>query len=192
MNTLIAGLLVFFAVHSVSIVAGGWRNRMALRLGEWTWKGLYGLLALLGLVLIIRGYGLARLDPLILYTPPQWLRPLALLLLVPVFPLLLAAYLPGRIQRAARHPMLAATKLWAAAHLLVNGSLADVLLFGSFLAWAVADRISLKRRTPPAVPNLPAFALNDLLAVVLGLALYAAFVLWLHARLFGVAVLNGG
>lgn len=192
MSTLIAGLLVFFAVHSVSIVADGWRNRMALRLGEWTWKGLYGLLALVGLVLIIRGYGLARLDPVILYTPPDWLRPLALLLLVPVFPLLLAAYLPGRIQRAARHPMLAATKLWATAHLLVNGSLADVLLFGAFLVWAIADRISLKHRTPHPVPALPRYALNDLLAVVLGLALYAAFVLWLHARLIGVALLDGG
>lgn len=192
MTILIAGLLVFFAVHSVSIVAGGWRNRMVLRLGERTWKGLYAVVAVAGLVLIIRGYGLARLDPVILYTPPQWLHPLAMLLLVPVFPLLLAAYLPGRIQRTTRHPMLAATKLWAAAHLLVNGSLADVLLFGAFLAWAVADRISLKHRTPPAVPNLPSFALNDLLAVVLGLALYAAFVLWLHAGLIGVALLNGG
>ena len=189
MRVLVAGLVIFFALHSVSIVNDAWRNRMAARLGEWPWKILYGIGALIGLALIIRGYGLARLDPIVLYSPPQWLRELAMVLLLPMFPLLFAAYLPGRIRTATRHPMLAATKLWATAHLLANGTVADLLLFGAFLAWAVADRISLRHRTPRPVPLAPPSAANDMIAVVLGLALYAAFVLWLHARLIGVPLL---
>jgi uncharacterized membrane protein len=114
----------------------------------------------------------------------------ALLLLVFVFPLLLATYLPGRIQATTRHPMLAATKLWAVAHLLANGTLADVVLFGSFLAWAVADRISMKHRVQRPVPGAPPSGLNDVIAVVGGLALYGAFVLWLHAWLIGVSPLG--
>ena len=158
-------------------------------MGEGAWKGMYSVVSLSGFVLIIVGYGLARQQPEILYTPPAALRPLALLLLVPVFPLLLAAYLPGRLQRAAKHPMLLAVKCWALAHLLANGTAADVLLFGGFLAWAVADRISLKRRTPRAVPGAPPSAANDLIAVIGGLALYLVFLFWAHAWLFGVAPL---
>ena len=130
---------------------------------------------------------MARHDPVVLYWTPTWLRHLALLLLVPVFPLLLAAYLPGRIQTTVKHPMLAAIKLWAVAHLLANGMLADVLLFGTFLVWAVVDRISLKRRAPRPVPGAQPSKMNDLIAVVGGLALYVAFILWLHLWLIGVA-----
>lgn len=191
MRVLVAGLVIFFALHSVSIINDAWRNRMAARLGEWPWKILFGIGSLIGLVLIVRGYGLARLDPIVLYSPPQWLRELAMVLLLPLFPLLLATYLPGRIRTATRHPMLAATKLWATAHLLANGTVADILLFGAFLAWAVADRISLRHRTPRPVPVAPPSAVNDIIAVFLGLALYAAFVLWLHARLIGVPLLPG-
>jgi uncharacterized membrane protein len=190
MRVLIAGLIIFFAVHSISIINAGWRNRMAAQLGEWTWKAGYGLVALLGLVLIIQGYGEARLEPVVLYTPPVWLRQLSVAFLIPVFPLLLAAYLPGRILSVIEHPMLAATKLWAAAHLLANGTLADVLLFGSFLVWAALDRISLRRRATPSVPRAPASGLNDALAVILGLGLYAAFVYGLHDWLIGVPVLD--
>ena len=188
MTLLVTGLVLFFAVHSVSIVSERWRNRMALRLGELPWMGLYSLIALIGLVLIVRGYGSARLDPVVLYVPPPWLHWLTLVLMLPVFPLLLAAYLPGRIRTATRHPMLAATKLWATAHLLANGTLADLLLFGGFLAWAIADRISLKYRTPRPVPGAPTTGYNDLIAVVLGLVLYLAFAFRLHARLIGVPV----
>ena len=127
-----------------------------------------------------------------LYTPPAGLRHLALLLLLPVFPLLFAAYLPGRLSRLASHPMLLAIKLWATAHLLANGTLADVLLFGGFLAWAVADRISVKRRTPEqahAVPGAPPRPMNDAIAIVGGLAVYALTVLWAHRWLFGVSPL---
>jgi len=191
MNALISGLVIFFAVHSISIINDDWRNRMAAKTGEWVWKAIYGLFAVIGLFLIVRGYDLARLDPVVLYSPPPWLRYPALLLLLPVFPLLLAAYLPGRIQRATKHPMLVATKLWATAHLLVNGTLPAVMLFGSFLVWAVADRISLKHRVPRAVPNIPETGINDGLAVVIGIACYTAFVLWLHAWLIGAAIIPG-
>ena len=187
MGILILGLIIFFAVHSVSIVNEPWRDRMVAKIGEWPWKGLYSLLAIAGFVLIVWGYGLARAEPVLLYTPPMWLRHLALLLLVPVFPLLLATYLPGRIQAATKHPMLVATKLWAVAHLLANGTLADTLLFGSFLVWAVVDRISMKHRTQRAVPGAPPSKANDVIAVLAGLVLYVAFALWLHTWLIGVS-----
>ena len=190
MVILLAGLLLFLGVHSISIVGAPWRDRAAARLGEQVWQGLYGLVALAGFVLVVWGYGLARAAPVVLYTPPVALRHVALLLMVVVFPLLLATYLPGRIQTATRHPMLLATKVWALAHLLANGTLADVVLFGSFLAWAVADRISLKRRTPRPVPGAPAGKANDLVAIVGGLGLYVAFLLWLHPLLFGVSPLG--
>lgn len=191
MIELIAGLVIFFAVHSVSIFNESWRDRMVAQLGERTWQGLYSLLAIAGFVLMVRGYGIARLDPVVLYSPPLWLRHVAMLVLVPVFPLLLATYLPGRIQAAARHPMLIATKLWAFAHLLANGMLADVLLFGGFLAWAVADRISMKRRIQRPVPGIPPSKLNDIAAVLLGLVLYVVFVFWLHGWLIGVSLTAG-
>jgi uncharacterized membrane protein len=186
MTLLILGLVIFLGVHSVSIVAPAWRDAQLARLGELPWKGLYTVVSLIGFALLVYGYGLARQSPVVLYTPPTWTRHLALLLLLPVFPLFLAAYLPGRIKAAAKHPMLLATKLWAVAHLIANGTLADVLLFGGFLAWAVADRISVKRRPPRAVPGAPASPVNDLIAVAGGLALYAWFLFGLHAWLIGV------
>ena len=191
MSMLLLGLVLFIGVHSVAIVNAAWRERMIARLGEWPWKGLYSLIAIAGFVLMVWGYGLARQQPVPLYSPPDWLRGVALVLLLPVFPLLLATYLPGRIQTAARHPMLAAVKLWALAHLLVNGMLADVLLFGALLAWAVADRVSLQRRTPPSVPRLPAWKANDAIALLGGLALYGTFTGGLHAWLIGVPALPG-
>jgi uncharacterized membrane protein len=187
MGVLLLGLAIFFAVHSISIVNEPWRDRMVAKMGEWPWKAVYSLAAVVGFVLIVKGYGLARYDPILLYTPPVWLRHLATLLLVPVFPLFLAAYFPGRIQAATKHPMLIATKLWAVAHLLANGMLADVLLFGAFLVWAVADRISMKRRTQRPVPGAPPSRVNDAIVVVVGLALYVAFALWLHTWLIGVS-----
>jgi uncharacterized membrane protein len=190
MSLLLIGLVVFLGVHSVSIVAPRWRDAMAARLGEWPWKGLYGAIALVGLVLVVHGYAAARVDPQVLYVPPTWLRHAAVVLMLPVFPLLLAAYLPGRVRTRARHPMVLAVKVWALAHLLANGTLADVALFGGFLAWGVAERISLKRRAPRPVPALPATPANDVVVVVGGVLLYAAFVLWLHPLLIGVAVVG--
>ncbi|MDN8616980.1 NnrU family protein [Variovorax ginsengisoli] len=191
MSLLVIGLVLFLGIHSVSIVAPAWRDAQVARRGERAWKGMYALASLAGLLLLIHGYGQARLTPVVLYTPPTGLRHLALLLMLPVFPLLFAAYLPGRIQRAARHPMLLAVKLWATAHLLANGTLADLLLFGAFLAWAVADRISVKRRAVPrSVPGAPPSAVNDIVAVVGGLGVYAAFLFKVHGWLTGMPLLG--
>jgi uncharacterized membrane protein len=189
MPTLIAGLLLFFGLHSISMVAPGWRDDMVQRLGEGAWKGLYSLLSGIGLALMIVGFAHARAHAAVLYVPPAVLRYLTFLLMLPVFPLLLAAYLPGRIQSRTRHPMLAAVKLWATAHLLAIGTLPDVLLFGAFLVWAVFDRISVKRR-PRTVRHSPRpIRYGDLVAVVVGLGLYVLFVLKLHALIIGVAPL---
>jgi uncharacterized membrane protein len=159
---------------------------MLVRLGEQRWKAMIGLVSIAGFVLLVWGYGQARLDPIVLYVPPTWLRHLALLLMVPVFPLLLAAYLPGRIKAAARHPMLAAVKLWALAHLLANGTAADLLLFGGLLAWAVVDRISVGRRPSPPARGAPSSRFNDAIVVLAGLALYGVFIGWAHLWLIGV------
>ena len=191
MPLLIAGLVLFLGVHSVAIIAPSFRTRTIQRMGEGAWKGLYALISSAGFVLICYGFGLARQAPVVLYSPPTWLRHLAFLVMLPVFPLLIAAYLPGRIKTAAKHPMLAAVKFWAFAHLLANGSLADVLLFGGFLAWAVVDRISVKRRaTPQVLRTAPPGPWNDAIAVVLGLAVYALLIGWAHVRLFGVSPLS--
>ncbi len=190
MAVLILGMILFLGGHSVRIVAPGFRERMVAQHGEGAWKAVYSLIAFVGIVLIVIGYGAARADPIVLWQPPIWTRHLAVLLMVPVFVLIAAAYLPGRIKTALKHPMLAGVKLWALAHLLANGTLADVVLFGGFLAWAVADRISLKRRDgAPPLAVAPAGPRNDALAVIVGLAVYALFVLYLHRVLFGVSPL---
>ena len=198
MAWLILGLVLFLGVHSVSIVAPKARDRWAQRLGDGPWKGLYTLVSIVGFGLILWGYGLAREAPVLLYQLPGGFRHLAALLMLPVFVLLFAAYLPGRIRAAAKHPMLLAVKFWALAHLLgqsaTGGTLADLLLFGGFLAWAVADRISLKRRAAAgllrSLPLGPPRAMNDAIALVGGLAVYALFAFWLHAALFGVRPLG--
>jgi len=190
MTILILGLAIFIGVHSVGILAPAWRNRMAAQLGEIPWKGLFAMVSLVGLALIVWGYGLAHQNPVALYAPPVWTRHLALLLMAPVFPLLLATYLPGGIQAKVGHPMLTAVKLWALAHLLANGNLGDVILFGTFLVWAVADRISLKRRIAPSVPGAPAGKANDWIALAGGLVLYVAFLGGVHAWLMGVSPLG--
>jgi uncharacterized membrane protein len=179
--------VVFLGAHSVAILAPGLRELLIARLGERPWKGLFTLVAVAGFVLLVEGFASARASPVVLYHPPAAARYVAVVLMVPVFPLLLAAYLPGRIRSTVKNPMLAATEAWAFSHLLANGTLADVLLFGGFLAWAVADRISLKRRAPRAIATAPAGRFNDAIAVVVGLALYALFIADLHQRLIGVA-----
>jgi uncharacterized membrane protein len=191
MSMLVAGLLIFLGVHATSIFAPAWRNAQVAARGEAVWKGGYALLSLVGFVLIVYGYGVARGNPVVLYEPPAFLRHVAWTLMLPVFPLLLASKLPGRISAVTKHPMLVAVKLWALAHLLANGTLASTLLFGAFLAWAVADRISLKRRPVSALAGHPTTAppgrFNDAIAVVVGLCLYAAFIGGLHLWLIGVS-----
>jgi uncharacterized membrane protein len=189
MAVLIIGLALFLGIHSIALAAPDFRRRSVARMGEGPWKGLYAAVSAVGLVLIVYGFHLARQSPVVLYTPPEWMRYVTGLLMLPVFPLLIAAYLPGRIKSAMKHPMLAAVKFWALGHLLANGSLADVLLFGGFLAWAVMDRISLKRRVQ-TVPGVSAGRFNDAIAVVLGLGIYVLFIAWAHMRLFGVSPLG--
>jgi uncharacterized membrane protein len=186
---LIVGLVIFLGVHSIAIVAPAAREGARARLGEGAWKGSYGLVSLLGFGLILYGYHLARQTPVLLYSPPGWMRHVTFLFMLPVFPLLFAAYLPGRIKTAMKHPMLVAVKCWAFGHLLANGLLSDVLLFGGFLAWAVADRISLKRRTQ-VIATAPPGRFNDAIALILGLAVYFVFIFWAHVRLFGVSPLG--
>ncbi len=186
MALLILGLVLFLGIHSSSIVAEGFRDRMAAK-SELGWKAFYGIVSIVGIVLIVKGYADARMDPTLLYVPPVWMKHLAALLLLPVFVLFFAPYFPGRIKAATKHPQLVAVKLWAVAHLLVNGTLADVILFGSFLIWAVVDRVSFKRRVERPVPSAPVKGINDVLVVAAGLGVYVIFVLWLHEAWFGVA-----
>jgi uncharacterized membrane protein len=190
MGMLVLGLALFLGTHSIAIAAPGLRDRGVARLGENGWKGVYAVLSLTGFLLLVYGFAMARHSPVVLYTPPHFLRHVTFLFMLPVFPLIFAAYLPGRIKSAMKHPMLSAVKFWAFAHLLSNGTLADVVLFGAFLAWAVLDRISVKRRAPPAPRAAPAGPFNDLIAVLLGLAVYGLFIGWAHRWLIGVSPLG--
>lgn len=186
----LTGLVLFLGIHSVAIVAPRWRDRQVVT-REGLWKGAYSLISAVGLGLLIYGFGSARQTAAVLWSPPSGLRHLALLVMLPVFPLFLATYLPGRIQRIARHPTLLAVIFWAAAHLLANGTTADVLLFGGFLVWAVLDRIAVAaRRVPRHLPGASAGRFNDVIAVVGGLVIYVAMVGGLHRWLFGVSPLG--
>jgi uncharacterized membrane protein len=190
MSLLILGLVLFFGTHAISIVAPFWRDRVVVMFGAARWRVFYSLFSLLGLLLIIKGFALARQSPIVLYVPQLWMHRLAALMLVPIFPLLLATYLPGRISTATKHPTLVAVKIWALAHLLANGMLADLLLFGGFLAWAVAVRISLKRRPSRSVTSLEPLPVHDWLATAIGLAIYGGVVVWAHQRFIGVSPLS--
>jgi uncharacterized membrane protein len=186
MTILVLGLLIFLGVHSVRIVADPWRTAMRARLGENGWKGVYSLLALAGFALLVWGYGQARQAPVVLWTPPVGMRHLAALLTVFAFVFLAAAYVPrNAIKARLHHPMLLGVKTWALAHLLANGTLADVLLFGAFLAWAVVCFISSRRRDCAAgTVYSPGTASGT--TVMAGLAAWAAFAFWLHGPLIGV------
>lgn len=186
MTGFLSGLILFIGVHSISIVAPGWRDRTVDRIGLRVWQAIYATIALLGLILIIRGYADLRGLTANLYSLPRWVHGISMVLMLPVFPLLLAAYLPGMVKTAARHPMLVAVKLWAVAHLLANGTVVDVLLFGSILAWAVADRISLKRRPERKTPGGKPGQWNDLIVVIGGLMIYSLMIQFGHRLLIGM------
>jgi uncharacterized membrane protein len=162
---------------------------MVARIGEGAWKGLYSLVSLLGLCLIIYGYGESRLTTGVLYTPPTFLRHIALLLMLFAFIILAAGFLPaGHIAMKTKHPQVLAVKIWAFAHLLANGETNSVILFGAFLAWGVLVRISLKRRERAGEKVLPVFKSTryDVIAVAIGLVAYLAFIWRLHEWLIGV------
>ena len=188
MLILVIGLLIFLGVHSLRIFADGWRTRMIARVGMNGWKGLFALVSIVGFVLIVWGFGLARQQPVLLYAPPLWLKHLNALFTLVAFVLFVAAYVPRNHAKAAiGHPMLAGVKLWAFGHLLATGFVHDVVLFGAFLLWAVVDFVVSRRRDRLAVTTYPAGTLaGDALTLVIGLGAWAIFALWLHARWIGV------
>lgn len=190
---LVAGLVLFLGLHSVRIVADDWRAATIARWGEGRWKGAYSLGSALGLVLIVFGYGQARLDPVVLWASPVWTRHLAALGVLGSLVLLAAAYVPRNgLKARLRHPMVLGVKLWALSHLLANNTLADLLLFGSFLLWAVLDfRAARARdRAQGAVPVAGTLA-GTAGAVVLGVVAWAALAFGGHAWLFGVRPFGG-
>ncbi len=189
MTTLILGLLLFLGVHSVRMFADTWRSAQIARIGEVRWKGVYSLFSAAGLGLIIWGYGLVRAGDVVLWAPPTPMRHLAAGLTLPAFILLVAAYLPGsHIKARVGHPMVAGVKLWALAHLLANGNRADVVLFGAFLAWAIANFIVARRRDRLAGRSYPVSGwTRDATVAAVGTLAWAVFALWGHAWLIGVA-----
>ena len=189
MTLLLLGLVLFLGVHSTRVVADGWRSATIARIGEKPWKGIYAVLSIAGFVLLVIGYGAARQSPVVLYTPPVWTRHLAAVLTIPAFVLLVAAYVPrNAIKRAVGHPMVAGVKVWAFAHLLANGTLADVLLFGSFLAWAVLSFIAARRRDRAAGIVYPVGApTRTVITIAIGIVAWAVFAFALHRPLIGVA-----
>ncbi|MEG1323282.1 MAG: NnrU family protein [Janthinobacterium sp.] len=188
MTVLILGLLLFLGLHSVRIVADDWRSAQLARLGDKRWKGLYSLVAFVGLGLIIWGYGLARQQPQVLWTPPMGLRHASALLMLFSLILLAAANVPrNRIKTLVHHPMLLGTQFWAVAHLLANGNVADVLLFGGFLVWSSVDLYSAVQRDRAAGMAYPGGTVaGTLLAIVAGCLLWLLLAFWLHGVLFGV------
>jgi uncharacterized membrane protein len=188
MPVLILGLVVFLGAHSVRILADDWRTRQIARLGELKWKGLWSVVSAIGLVLTVYGYGLARTQPVMLWTPPVWARHLAGLLTLLAFVLLAAAYVRGNHLKARfGHPMVLAVKAWALAHLVANGTLNAVVLFGAFLVWAVADFAAARRRDRAMGTVYPAGALSrDAITVAAGLLGWAVFAFLLHGWWIGV------
>lgn len=187
MALLILGLVLFIGIHLVSTMT---ERRAALigRLGEGGYKGLYSVLAAVGLVLIIYGY--ARAPYTVVWDPPVWARHATFLLMLPVFPLLIASQLPGRIKTVIPHPMLLAVKLWAVAHLLTKGTAAAMLLYVAFLAWAIFDLISVKKRERAGLVTIATGPLrNDVIAIVIGLAIYLIMINVGHWKLIGTPVL---
>ena len=195
MTLLILGLILFLGTHLFTTVRGP-REQLIGRFGEGAYKGIYSLLSLGGLVLLSIGYDAYRANGYIpVWNPPAWFGHVSLLLMLAAFIFFVAAYVPGRIKARLKHPMLVGVKVWALAHLLANGDLGSMLLFGSFLAWAIVARINVKHRSIASQHLGPAVAVggwrNDLLAAGIGTAAYIAFALWLHPWLIGVKVVPG-
>lgn len=188
MTLLLAGLLLFIGGHCTNLIAPQWRNAMVSRLGLLPWKGLYSVVAIGGFILLVIGYGEARMNPTWLWTPPVWTRHLAALITLPAFILLFASQIPGnRLQVKLGHPMYLGIKLWAFAHLIANGGLHDLVLFGAFLTWAIAGfALSRRRDRIAGVKKEYKGAVRDVLTLVVGIGAWVAFALWLHGMLIGV------
>ena len=192
MPYLLLGLLLFLGVHSVRIVADGWRTQTIARMGEKPWKGCYSALSLLGFALIVWGYGLARQQPVLLWTPPMGMKHLNSLFTLAAFVLLAAAYVPrNHFKARLHHPMLLGVKLWALGHLLATAKLADAALFGAFLLWAILDYRAARRRDRALGTAYPGGTVaGTLSALAAGVLAWAAFAFWLHAAWIGVAPLG--
>jgi uncharacterized membrane protein len=196
MIPLIMGLVLFFALHLIP-TSPDLRQGFVARFGENTYKLVFSVVSAVGLVLIVLGYHKLQVMPgknPLLWSPPLWTRHVALALMLPAMILLVAAYVPSNIRDKVRHPMLAAVKVWALAHLLANGDLASLALFGSFLAYAVYDRISVKRRgggLGPLGERRGGAITGDLAVVAIGVVVYVALLGGLHGVLFGVEPLPG-
>lgn len=189
MSLLIAGLVVFLGIHSIRIFAEGGRQALIGRLGASGFKGLYTVVSLAGFALIVYGYGEARMTTSLVWNPPVATRHLAALLTLVAFVFLAASYVPGnRIKRAVAHPMVIGVKVWAFAHLLSNGTVADIVLFGSFMVWAALDfRAARARdRNGDIKPTTEAFLSRDFLVVGAGVIGWLVFALWLHGWLIGI------
>ncbi|HEX9392056.1 MAG TPA: NnrU family protein [Usitatibacteraceae bacterium] len=192
MAYLIIGLLLFLGVHSVRVFADDWRAARIAGMGANAWKGAYSLVALAGFVLIVYGYGLSRQAPVDLWMPPLWARDITIMLTLPIFILLAAAYVPGtNIKARLKHPMVLSVKLWAFAHLLSNGRLGDVLLFGGFLLWSMLAFRAARQRDRQQGLSYPAIGVaRDFIAIAIGLAAWLAFAFYLHGALIGVRPLG--
>lgn len=192
MGYLILGLFIFLGVHSVRIVADPWRTHMRLRVGEAAYKAIYSVLSLLGFVLIVWGFGVARDTPLMLWSPPLGMRHAASLLTLVAFVLLVAAYVPRNAIRArVHHPMVLGVMAWATAHLLATGSAAHLLLFGTFLLWGVLCFMAARRRDRLAGTRYPAgTATGTAMTVAMGVVAWAAFAFKLHGLLIGIRPLG--
>ena len=185
---LLAGLILFLGVHSTRMLAAEWRSRSIERIGAKPWKGLYALASLAGFVLLVWGFGVARQQPVQLWSPPVGMRHLAASLTWVAFVLLAAAEVPGNyIKASLHHPMLLGTKVWALAHLLANGTLAGALLFGSFLIWSVTLFASARRRDRRlGVVYAPGTAGRTVIVLTVGTLAWALFAFWLHGLLIGI------
>jgi len=186
---LIAGLVLFFAPH-ILVTDRARRAALIAQIGDPAYKVLFSLVSIAGIVAIAYGFGLYRQTQWIdVWNPPTWTRHVAVALMWPASICVVAAYIRGDIYRVLKHSMLVGVKLWAAAHLVSNGDLGSIILFGSILAWAVYDRISLKRRTDPGAPPIPAGGRrNDFIAVIVGTLLYLALGLLFHPLVIGIPV----
>ena len=184
---LIVGLILFIGSHVFTALRAP-RQQVIERVGENVYKAVYSLISVIGIVLIAYGYARYRAaEWTVIWNPPAWTRHVTALLVWPAMIAAVAAYSPGRIKVALKHPLLVGTKLWAVAHLISNGDLGSIVLFGSVLAWAVFDRITLKRRTDPGAPPIPVGgATKDVIAVIGGTVLYFVLAFWFHPYVIGV------
>lgn len=187
---LLIGIVIFLGTHAFSRNTAA-RAKVIANKGEPFYKMFYSLMSVMGFAMIAYGFGFYRSQGMIpVWDPPRALNHVAFLLMWASFVLLAATYLPGKIKARAKHPMLAAVKIWALAHLLVNGDLGSMLLFGAFLGWAVFARVKLKRAEAGLAPVLVGNTRNDIIAVVIGTAATFAFIYWLHPMLIGVAIIG--